>query len=318
MQLTNSPISSNRIKKTNNLSHSDQIHDELVRLASQVWTKDSYTFKDKFWCSCIVTLSGIIGSLIFRILNNAHVENIDFFHGLYEKNNRGGIGLLTVANHVHYLDDPLILATFMADYYLDIYKLIKGNDTGFQNLRWVPAETRNFFSNPNPFLNIFFRTFFGRGKVVPVTRGAGFQQLSHQRLESFLNRGDWVHIFGEGGRSIKQGEIRPFKPGVGKLIFEAPETIILPWAHYGVDQILPFGCNYRVEDNKTGKRIKSGIRMKQDFDVVFGEPFTLTTADRKTKTKAGYLELSEKVKSKVAACHKKARGNYYARIHNDN
>mgnify|MGYP002266059501 CR=1 FL=1 len=71
-------------------------------------------------------------------------------------------------------------------------------------------------------MNDLLRTFFGRGKVVPILRGAGTEQVSQKILEGFLKQGEWRQMFGEGGRARTQDEIRPFKPGVGKFISETP------------------------------------------------------------------------------------------------
>ena len=54
-------------------------------------------------------------------------------------------------------------------------------------------------------------------QVLPIDRGAGLQQQGMQAAQERLRRGDWVHVFPEGTRSV-DGRMGQAKRGVGRLI----------------------------------------------------------------------------------------------------
>jgi 1-acyl-sn-glycerol-3-phosphate acyltransferase len=56
-----------------------------------------------------------------------------------------------------------------------------------------------------------------------------------------LNVGDWLHFFPEGGRS-RDMSLRPARPGVGKVIYHAPDADVLPLCFYGTQDVLPVGA----------------------------------------------------------------------------
>ena len=54
-----------------------------------------------------------------------------------------------------------------------------------------------------------------------------------------LNRGAWLHLFPEAKINDTKTFIR-LKWGVGRLVADSDETpIVLPFYHYGMDEILP-------------------------------------------------------------------------------
>jgi 1-acyl-sn-glycerol-3-phosphate acyltransferase len=56
-----------------------------------------------------------------------------------------------------------------------------------------------------------------------------------------INVGDWLHFFPEGGRS-RNLFLRPARPGVGKVIYHAPDAEVLPLCFYGTQDVLPVGA----------------------------------------------------------------------------
>ena len=64
---------------------------------------------------------------------------------------------------------------------------------------------------------ISFASAWCSSQVLPIERGAGLQQQGMQAAEDRLNRGDWVHVFPEGTRSV-DGRMRPARRGIGRLV----------------------------------------------------------------------------------------------------
>ncbi len=136
---------------------------------------------------------------------------------------REGRGLLTVSNHVSLFDDPLLVAN-----------LVKGP---YKNYRWVSADALNFYGSvPKAWL-------FTAGKSVPIVRGQGLDQPGMHFLRDRLLAGEWVHVFGEGGRT-RDPEARlgaTLKPGVGWLVAQS-KPLVLPFYHTGMQHVLPVGA----------------------------------------------------------------------------
>ena len=92
--------------------------------------------------------------------------------------------------------------------------------------------------------------FFRLGQVMPVVRGDGVYQPVMNESINLLNEGKWVHLFPEGKLNDKKETIR-LKWGVGRLIADAEQTpIVLPFYHFGMDDILPNKTPYRMQINK--------------------------------------------------------------------
>ena len=136
---------------------------------------------------------------------------------------REGRGLLTTSNHVSLFDDPMLTSNFVRGPY--------------KSYRWVSADALNFFgSAPKAWL-------FTAGKSVPIVRGQGLEQPGMHFLRDRLLAGDWVHVFGEGGRT-RDKEARlaeTLKPGLGWLVAEA-RPLVLPFYHAGMQNVLPVGA----------------------------------------------------------------------------
>lgn len=159
---------------------------------------------------------------------------------------RGGRGLLTFSNHVSLLDDPLVLSCFPVG--------------GPETVRWVAADAHNFFGDP------LRGAVFGRGRCVPIVRGAGEEQPGFAFLRDRLAAGDWVHIFPEGGRTRDpDARIRAgLKAGIGRLIDET-RPLVLPFYHYGMHEILPVGGRFPAR----GKRVRVEFGPVVDCDDAF-------------------------------------------------
>lgn len=152
--------------------------------------------------------------------NRLTIEGIERF---VAAKRRGGRGLLTFANHVSLLDDPLLVSCLPLG--------------PTREVRWTAADAFNFFGGP------VRGAFFGAGRCVPIVRGAGEDQPGFAFLRERLLAGDWVHIFPEGGRTRDpDGWMRPrLKSGIGRLIDET-RPLALPFYHDGMHRVLPIGA----------------------------------------------------------------------------
>jgi monolysocardiolipin acyltransferase len=151
--------------------------------------------------------------------------------------------LLTFSNHTSLFDDPWLVATF--------------SSWRWSRARWCATDALNFFDDP------LTARFFSFGKGVPIVRGAGLDQPGMHFLVDRLRRGDWVHIFPEGGRSRTPGELAlPLKSGLAHLVRDT-RPVLLPFHHRGMADILPIGSHIP----RVGKRV----------ELVFGE--ALDTAE---------------------------------------
>ena len=111
-----------------------------------------------------------------------------------------------------------------------------------------------------------------KGQVLPIRRGGGINQSLLRDFASFVSRGEWCHIFPEGGvwqlreglggrdQRVVNGNVSAFggeqtsynifsekhqargklKWGVGKLIAHAPKRPrVVIFAHAGMESLLP-------------------------------------------------------------------------------
>jgi monolysocardiolipin acyltransferase len=165
-----------------------------------------------------------------------------------------GRGLLTVCNHVGALDDPLVLAAVLPP-----TALVPAA------ARWTLCATDRCFVNP------LAECFFRAGKVLPLARGAGLAQPGLAAAEARLARGDWLHMFPEGTRTLT-GAMAPVRVGVGRLYAaaleqaaraapDAPPPLVVPFVHQGMEHVNPRGSAL--------------LRMGQDVRVLVGEPLDL-------------------------------------------
>ena len=177
--------------------------------------------------------------------------SIDGLDRLAALERRGDRGLLTFSNHVSRLDDPLLVANFGL------------GDLPYDRMRWVAADALKLFGTP---LKAFI---FSAGKCVPTVRGGGLEQPGLAFLSGRLRRGDWVHIFPEGGanRDPAPRLRHPFKAGIGRLIDEA-HPIALPFFHVGMHRVAPHGKSPR-----RGYRVEVLFGQPTDCDAAFVDAF---------------------------------------------
>ncbi|KAG1753707.1 acyltransferase-domain-containing protein [Suillus paluster] len=168
---------------------------------------------------------------------------------------RHGQGLVTVANHISTLDDPLTWGTLPTELYLNS-----------NTIRWSLGASDIMFTNP------VFSAFFRKGQVLETFRGNGIFQPSVDTAIKQLNEGHWVHLFGEG--RVNQPPDYPqtngvtrlprFKWGVGRILMEtAVPPLIIPMWLTGFDKLMPEHRSFPYKYLP-----KLGIKL----GVTFGDP----------------------------------------------
>ncbi|POO00341.1 Tafazzin [Trema orientale] len=189
---------------------------------------------------------GGLAKLIASSLNSTSVQNPETLIRLL-RSRPPGVPLITVANHMSVLDDPLLWG----------FQGFPSMDSKLA--RWVLAAEDICFTNTVS--SYFFRI----GKCIPITRGGGiYQEQMNEALEK-LSTGAWLHIFPEGIVSQEDAPLRRLKWGTASLIVRATVTpIVLPIVHCGFEQVMPQSAPY-------GRRPLLPLCNKK-ISIIVGEP----------------------------------------------
>ncbi|TBU38151.1 acyltransferase-domain-containing protein [Dichomitus squalens] len=147
-----------------------------------------------------------------------------------------GRGIVTMSNHISTLDDPVVWGVLPARFYRDS-----------RRTRWTLGAADIMFTNP------VFSTFFRYGQVIETFRGKGIFQPAIDDAIQKLNRGEWIHLFGEGkvnqdSNDITKpnaGKLIRFKWGIGRIMMEAQRPpVIVPMWLTGFDKLMPEGRSF--------------------------------------------------------------------------
>ncbi|XP_006459960.1 hypothetical protein AGABI2DRAFT_142336 [Agaricus bisporus var. bisporus H97] len=187
-----------------------------------------------------------------------------------------GQGIITVANHISTLDDPLMWSVLPAHYYLSP-----------RTTRWALGASEIMFTNPWVIWILissqgrFFSTFFRLGQTIETFRGKGIAQPAVDLAIEKLNTGGWVHLYGEG--KVNQSNtyqvndngqlcLKRFKWGVGRIVMESkkPPVIIPTWIT-GFDKLMPEGRKFPY---------KFFPRPGAELSVTFGQPLSADSIRR--------------------------------------
>ena len=181
-------------------------------------------------------------------------------------------GMITISNHRSLFDDPGIVSCLLP--------LWIGIQPKYN--RWGICSQEYCFADKLPAI---VKGYIGAGQVLPIIRGGGINQSFLKDFSTILGRGEWCHIFPEGGTWQDnelggRGRDYSFSPeridltksklkwGVGKLIAHAPiRPRVIPFAHVGMETILP-------KNRTTGKtrlKIKLFDNEPLKVHVQFGE-----------------------------------------------
>ena len=141
-----------------------------------------------------------------------------------------GRGLMTVSNHLSTFDDPFLVSAMLPwAFFL--------TEPQHGLTRWAMCAEDVCFRNK------FFNAWLLNGKVLPVVRGAGLKQPVLDKVSELLQRGDWVHVFPEGG-IVRTGSLGPLKWGTAKALCGAADNppLVVPMYHRGNQEIMPKGA----------------------------------------------------------------------------
>ncbi|KAA1470850.1 hypothetical protein DENSPDRAFT_775253 [Dentipellis sp. KUC8613] len=176
-------------------------------------------------------------------------------NALNDKERALGRGVVTVSNHISTLDDPLTWGVLPARTYWNT-----------RMTRWSLGAADIIFTNP------VFAAFFRNGQVLKTVRGDGIYQPALDSAIEKLQRGQWVHLFGEGKVCqsdtyvYENGKVKipRFKWGIGRILMETTRPpVIIPMWLTGFDKLMPEG---RKAPWKFLPRVGTQL------SVTFGEP----------------------------------------------
>ncbi|KZT00113.1 acyltransferase-domain-containing protein [Laetiporus sulphureus 93-53] len=180
-----------------------------------------------------VTAVGLLSKAFLNVgyCSSVSVNGLDnLLEALNSDERTSGRGIITVANHLSILDDPLIWGVLPAKFYLESHFT-----------RWTLGASDIMFTNP------IFSMFFRNGQVIETFRGKGIFQPAVDTAIHKLNHGAWIHLFGEG--KVNQPAFNPshdslkllrFKWGVGRILMEtAKPPVIIPIWLTGFDKLMP-------------------------------------------------------------------------------
>ncbi|KAI0740387.1 acyltransferase-domain-containing protein [Earliella scabrosa] len=183
-----------------------------------------------------VSAVGLFSKALLNIgfCSSVTVNGLDnLLHALEDDERRKGRGVITMSNHISTLDDPVVWGVLPSRFYRDS-----------RMTRWTLGASDIMFTNP------VFSTFFRYGQVIETFRGNGIFQPAIDTAIEKLNRGEWIHLFGEGKvnpdsgnkESPNAGRLLRFKWGVGRIIMEAEKApVIIPMWLTGFDKLMPEG-----------------------------------------------------------------------------
>ncbi|EJD00387.1 uncharacterized protein FOMMEDRAFT_30448 [Fomitiporia mediterranea MF3/22] len=185
-------------------------------------------------------------------------------------NGRGIVTTSSVANHISTLDDPLIWGALPARCY---FKL--------RDMRWALGASDIMFTNP------VFSAFFRKGHVLETFRGNGVFQPAVDTAIAKLDKGEWIHLFGEGkvnqpyqyellqstevaggssGKGNLVARLPRFKWGAGRILMEAQRLpVIIPMWISGFENVMP-------EPRPQSFPAKFLPRLRQSLSITFAPP----------------------------------------------
>jgi len=173
--------------------------------------------------------TSLVGKAVLQGANRVQVHGRE--HWLAAVLDRApGRGLMTVSNHVSTLDDPFLVSAMLPwAFFL--------TEPQHKLTRWAMCAEDVCFRNK------FFNAWCLNGKVLPVVRGGGLEQPVLDVAARLLARGDWVHVFPEGG-IVRTGTLGPLKWGTAKALCGAADhpPVVVPMYHKGNQEIMPKGA----------------------------------------------------------------------------
>ncbi|CAG7850552.1 Tafazzin [Serendipita indica DSM 11827] len=175
--------------------------------------------------SLTVGLVGTASKLFLSLACTTKVSGLEHLYEAWKEEHRQGKGIITVANHISVMDEPLMwgilpLRSFFRD----------------RTSRWTLGAQDIMYTNK------LLSSFFNNGKCVETVRGAGIYQSAIDFAIQRLDTGDWVHLFPQG--FVRQETLGPpikrLKWGVGRMLAECKHTpTVIPIWINGFEQVMP-------------------------------------------------------------------------------
>ncbi|KAK0548092.1 Lyso-phosphatidylcholine acyltransferase [Tilletia horrida] len=175
--------------------------------------------------------------------NSFEVRGLDRFLRILHSPERrqSRTGLLTYANHVSVLDEPLLWGTLPFRGSVNPLRPAQTLPPPFytsnpaENARWTLAASDIVYKNAA------MAAFFNTGQVLETFRGASPFQPALDRALEILDKGRWVHVFPEGYVNLSRTtDLRRFKWGISRMAMEADRApVCIPIWITGFDQVMP-------------------------------------------------------------------------------
>ncbi|KAJ8086203.1 Lyso-phosphatidylcholine acyltransferase [Marasmius tenuissimus] len=244
-----------------------------------------------------VATVGLASKAFFKLgLASVSVSGLQNLSKALESDDRtNGCGIVTVCNHISTLDDPLTWGILPARYYF------KSRLT-----RWTLGASDIMFTNP------VFSAFFRKGQVLETFRGKGIYQPAVETAIEKLNKGDWIHLFGEGKvnqpgtytTDIKGRATLPrFKWGIGRILTStALPPVVVPMWITGFDKVMPeerpFPFKYLP---RIGARLTVSFGDPLPADAVSSLVDRISAAQREEQDPTRKIQLDVLVRTEITA-----------------
>ncbi|MFI5304769.1 MAG: lysophospholipid acyltransferase family protein [Nitrospiria bacterium] len=213
-----------------------------------------------FFIKCWYGIGLVFWNIIFKKLNQVEI------FGFENRPRREEGSVLLLSNHISSIDPFLIAVT---------------SYTFFSPIRWRAPAKEELFRYP------VVRNIISTWGAFPVRRGKGDYEAMNQMVE--MLKESVVVIFPEGTRS-RDGLLLKGRPGVGKIIWEARPSKIIPVVVEGTNWILPIGKIFPSYGKKT--RIYYGSPM--DFSSFYPEKPTIEFTQHMVDLVIERLDLMQK------------------------
>ncbi|KAI5122408.1 hypothetical protein M0805_002958 [Coniferiporia weirii] len=220
---------------------------------------------NKFLSACTITTIGLVckGFLNLGFCKSVTVTGLNHLLTALDDNERkNGRGVVTVANHISTLDDPVTWGVLPARRYVNL-----------RDMRWALGASDIMFTNPA------FSAFFRHGQVLETFRGNGIYQPAVDEAIRKLDNGGWIHLFGEGKvnqpyqyplskdeTGNNMARLPRFKWGTGRILMEAQHLpVVIPMWLSGFEDIMS-------EPRPPSFPAKFLPRLRQSVRITFAPP----------------------------------------------
>lgn len=234
---------------------------------------------------------------------------VEEFRRILENKSRDR-GIVTVANHISVLDDPVAWSC------LPLRNSLKPS-----LCRWTLGAQDICFTNS------FFSLYFSLGQVIPTSRGQGIYQRAIDVAVEKLDSKAWIHMFPEGyvnqrtmgrvgplsgtketpeGTRLLPSELLRFRWGVGRILMET-KTLphIVPMWIDGFHEVMPDDRTTPRWLPKTGKSVNVTFGNSIDLEKEIGPLIARWKKQRKAQQADEHMSgeavaLEEKTRIEVA------------------